>query len=266
MTQLSEDAEVPQVQLGATVGAPSLTWLERNLPWCGVSADLLAVGSSLINLTPVNGRPAAFIVCGAVGSLMAIGWLIKSRKRPRKPAVSRIIIAWVALAMGVALVLTGTFFEDLAKKVGPSDVLGLSVGGGRITNPARGAIVQWCNRVEWVGSPPSGYVFRLAVAPEPNRVWVTREPKSPPPDADYDHYAWALYVGSKGDVNTWFEIRLYVVPEDKVDEYDRTRKDPHTADALNDDGLVMVHSIKVRRAPDEVKSCSSPDEGITVVR
>jgi hypothetical protein len=99
-----------------------------------------------------------------------------------------------------------------------------------------------------------GYVFRLAVAADADRVWVTREPKTPAPGAGYDFYAWALHVGGVGDV-----------PERVAADYLKGKDDPHTASELDDDGLVMVHSIKVNRAPGEVASCTSPDEGITIV-
>jgi hypothetical protein len=108
-------------------------------------------------------------------------------------------------------------------------------------------------------------VFRLAVAADADRVWVTREPKTPAPGAGYDFYAWALHVGGVGDVNAPYEIRLYEVPERVAADYLKGKDDPHTASELDDDGLVMVHSIKVNRAPGEVASCTSPDEGITIV-
>lgn len=108
-------------------------------------------------------------------------------------------------------------------------------------------------------------MFRVAVAADADRVWVTREPKRPAPGAGYDFYAWALHVGGVENVKTKYEIRLYEMPEHLAADYLKAKDDPHTASELDEDGLVMVHSIKVERASSEVASCTSPDEGITIV-
>lgn len=98
----------------AAGGAPDPGWLERNLPWFGIGADFLAIGSGLVNLTPVSGRPAAFICFGAVGVAIAVVYLAVSLRQKRKRVALRIALALVALVAGISLVVVGVFFGDLA--------------------------------------------------------------------------------------------------------------------------------------------------------
>jgi hypothetical protein len=244
------------------------SFVQNSLPWFGVAADFLAILTSLLNLWSVDGRPGAFIGFGLVGVLLALIYLV--RIWPKKNRLGRkrvqVCAAFLAVILGVALVVVGFFFEDLAKEFGPSDV-SVNVGGARILKPVAGDKAGRCVRVEGVGTPRPGYVYRIAAAPDADRIWVTRETK-PPKGAGvgYEYYAWALYLGGVEDFSPEYDIRVYEVPEAKLEKYDkRAEKDkPHTAKELAEDGLIMVHSIRVKRSTAEEKSCLSTDEGVTI--
>lgn len=180
-------------------------------------------------------------------------------------AVAALVIATTGDPADSAGSSNPTQLQPPAHSPSPSTTTRPRQGAGRIVRPVENALVGRCVRVEGDGNPASGYEFRIAVLGNDERIWVTRQTKAATA-ASYDWYAWAVYVGADGDLGAEFDIRVYEVPEGKLAHYDERsfRETAHSQAMLDNDGLRLMHSVHVKRHDVADRSCSSPDEGITI--
>ncbi|MEV6449006.1 hypothetical protein [Amycolatopsis sp. NPDC051716] len=233
-------------------------------PVIAILADTGAAVFYVLGVTSLGDKPKALIGLGVVGVLVSLAYLIATEKR----------IYWLgttALGLGLGLICLGIVSESSTGSAGfqssiqsslPSSMSTPGERGGHITSPTENALVGKCVRIEGVGKPAAGYRFRIGVFADPERIWVIRQTVSAT-DPGYDWYAWPVYVGDDDDFGEQFTIRVYEVPDSRLAQYDDNsfKGAPHSEQALDNDGVRMVHSVQVKRKNVGDSSCSSRTRG-----